>query len=67
MTEGANITIADVRYAGYCSSGARRWFKSYGLDFRDFVENGINEAAFLATGDALAQRVVDVKRERENG
>ena len=55
------ITIQDVRDAGYCASGARRWFEGYGFDFRDFMSNGIDETAFLATGDAMAQRVVDVK------
>lgn len=61
------ITIDDIRNAGYCAFGARRWFEAYGLDFRAFIENGIDEAKFLGTGDALAQRVVDVKAERANG
>ncbi len=61
------ITIQDVRNARYCASGARTWFRSYGLDFRDFMENGITEERFLATGDAMAQRVVDMKRAAANG
>lgn len=56
------ITIQDIRDAGYCASGARRWFAAYQFDFRDFMANGITEDAFLATGDAMAQRVVEVKR-----
>lgn len=57
------VVIQDVRDAGYCSSGARRWFEGYGFDFRDFMANGIDEGKFLATGDAMAQRVVKVKHE----
>lgn len=67
MSDSARITIKDVRGAGYCASGARRWFEGYGFDFRDFLANGIAEETFLATGDALAQRVVDVKRARDDG
>ncbi|MGN5375792.1 hypothetical protein [Sphingomonas hankookensis] len=61
------ITIQDVRDAGYCASGARRWFESYGFDFRDFMQNGIDQERFLATGDAMAQRVADLKADRANG
>lgn len=61
------ITIQDVRDAGYCASGARRWFESYGFDFRDFMQNGIDQERFLATGDAMAQRVADLKAGRANG
>lgn len=61
------ITIQDVRNAGYCASGARRWFESYGLDFMDFLHNGIEITRFLGTGDAMAQRVVDVKQELVDG
>lgn len=58
------ITIDDIRRL-HCVRGARRWFEQNGLDFRDFLENGISEERFLATGDALAQEVVDDKRARE--
>ena len=59
------ITITDIRQAGHCVAGARGWFHSYGLDFRDFLKHGIDAETFLATGDALAQQVVDRKIERE--
>lgn len=61
------ITFQDVRDAGYCASGQRRWFEAYNLDFRDFLKNGITEERLLSTGDALAQRVVDMKLERAGG
>jgi hypothetical protein len=61
------ITITDVRMAGLCASGARRWFEAYGLDFRDFVTNGIDAEVLLATGDAYALRVVEFTRSRRNG
>lgn len=59
------ITIKDVAAAGYCGLGARRWFESYGFDFRDFIQNGIAEDKFLATNDAMAIRVATLKRERD--
>lgn len=61
------VTIDDCRKAGHCPSGIRRWFEHYGFDFRDFLRNGIAEDVFLATGDAHAERIVMLKRERDGG
>jgi len=60
------ITITDIRNAGHCVAGARTWFREYDLDFRDFLKNGIDSETLLATGDALAEQVVQRKIEREN-
>lgn len=59
------IRIDDIRLAGYCVSGARGWFKDHGLDFRDFIRNGIPASEFIAKGDQLAVTVVERKKERE--
>lgn len=61
------ITIDDVRKAGYCVSGARRWFQANNIDFADFIKNGMDADEFVTRGDELAQIVVDKKVERENG
>jgi hypothetical protein len=58
------ITIDDVRLAGHCVAGARDWFGRHGLDFRDFIRNGVEEQKFLAAGDALAVEIVKAKRDR---
>lgn len=58
------ITIADIRRAGHCTSGARRWFEAHGLDFAAFLKDGIESEEFVTKGDALAARVVDLKRRR---
>lgn len=52
------VKISDVRATGHCVLGIRRWFDSVGLDFQDFMQNGIEEERLLATGDGLAKRVV---------
>lgn len=59
------ITIDDIRKTGHCTRGAKLWFQKYGLDFRDFVQNGIEADVLLATGDQLAQQVVDAKRAKQ--
>lgn len=67
MTDAPDhITFDDLARAGYCASGARRWFEANNLDFRDFIANGIDADVLLATGDALAERVVALKQERNN-
>ena len=57
------ITVTDCRRAGHCATGIKQWFDSHDLDFRDFLKNGIEEEKFLATGDAMAVRVVALKRD----
>lgn len=60
------IFIDDIRKAGFCVSGARRWFIDHGLPFNNFLREGIDETTFLERGDEMARLVVERKREREN-
>lgn len=65
-------TIPYFRAApGFCLPKARTWFKRHGLDFRDFLDNGIPAETLLATGDGMAQALVRWAREcteaRANG
>ena len=43
---------------GFCRGGARDWFRAHGLDWDDFVRNGIAHEAMEATGDALGLALV---------
>ena len=63
MKEDVIVTIDHVRAAGLCVHGARTWFARHGLDFRAFLANGLPASVLLATGDAMAARVVDVARQ----
>ena len=57
------IYPVDVQRAGYCISGARKWFRVRGWDFRDFVKNGISAELLLSTQDAMAIRTVEMARD----
>lgn len=35
------VTMKEIRVAGFCSRGARKVFNSSGLNWQDFLENGI--------------------------
>lgn len=64
------ITMNDVVKAGHCASGARRWFHDHGLDFHDFMKNGIPADLFISNGDALSEQVVRhtlKRREKDSG
>ncbi|MCR6497102.1 hypothetical protein LJB71_14800 [Thermomonas sp. S9] len=63
MSQDVTVTIAHVRAAGMCVHGARTWFARHGLDFRAFLREGIPAQVMLATGDAMALRVVEVARQ----
>lgn len=65
MTERTTIVrMVHVRQAKMCSSGAREFFERHGLDWQDFLNNGIDAEKLRATGDAMAIQVVKVA---ENG
>nr|WP_207185993.1 hypothetical protein [Rubrivivax gelatinosus] len=44
----------------YCSRGMRLFFARHGLSYGAFLREGIPAEQLLATGDAMARRVVDV-------
>lgn len=58
-------TIPSRRGRGYCRNGAKALAKRHGLDFRDFVRNGIEAETLEATGDAFALALVAWARECE--
>lgn len=62
MTEPLLVTIDHVRASGLCVPGTRAWFARQGLDFRAFLREGIAADVLLATGDAMARRVVEHAR-----
>jgi hypothetical protein len=62
MSTDVLVTIAHVRAAGLCVHGTRTWFARHGLDFRAFLREGVQANVLLATGDAMALRVVEVAR-----
>jgi len=48
-----------VRQCGFCLiPGARDWFVANGLDWRDFVRNGVPASTLLATGDPMATQAI---------
>ena len=59
------ITMNDVRACGMCSSGARVFFERHGLDWGDFLKNGIDVETVTKTGDAMALTVVEWVHGRE--
>ena len=58
------ITMRHIRAAKMCSRGAREWFDRHGFDWSDFLKQGIESEKVLATGDAMAWRVVEVANGR---
>lgn len=58
------ITMNDIRAAKMCARGTRAFFQRHGLDWTDFLKNGIPAEKLAATGDPMALQVVEVARER---
>ena len=64
MKTNVIVTIDDVRAVGLCVNGTRVWFARHDLDFRAFLREGCTAETLLATGDAMALRVVERARIR---
>lgn len=52
-----------VGSTGLCHRGARAWFARHELDWLTFCRDGLPASALLATGDAIAARVVEHARQ----
>lgn len=52
------VRMKHVRAARLCSGGTRGWWRDHGLDWSDFLANGIPAERLAATGDPLALRAV---------
>jgi len=59
------ITIADLRACGICPD-ARKWCDKHGIDWRDFVTNGVDVETLRSTGDNLSvvDRLENAAKER---
>lgn len=58
------VTLQDARALRYCSRGIRQFFARHGLDYSDFLRNGIPARDLRATGDAMALKVIEVAHGR---
>ena len=65
MSTSVIVTIDDVRAVGLCVNGSRTWFERHGLDFRAVLRKGLDAETLLATNDAMALRVVEHARTRQ--
>lgn len=54
-----------MRELEYCNKGGRVFFKKHNLDWAKFVDEGIEAEKLIATGDAMALKVVE--RAKEHG
>lgn len=50
---------------GFCTRGARVWFRDHGLDWSEFVHHGIEAETLRATGDGLALKLAEWAEQSE--
>ena len=53
------IYMSDLRKAKMCARGSRAFFLSKGLDWQDFLTNGIDLEVAEKLDDAMVQQVVE--------
>lgn len=66
MSDELRVTIADARAEGFCVFGVRRWTKTHGIDFENFLRNGLSVADLRAQcpDNAFVERVIAAAEER---
>ena len=62
MTQETKVTMRHIREARMCSKGTRAFFEAHGLDWNEFLREGIDATKLEATGDAMAIKVVGVAK-----
>lgn len=67
VTSEPHVFMRHIRQAKLCAGGTRTWWKDNGLDWTDFLKNGIPGEKLLATGDPLARRPVEAARAERDG
>ena len=55
-------TMKHIRACRMCSRGARAWFDRHGLDWTEFLKQGVPVEALEQTGDAMAIQVAAAAR-----
>jgi len=65
--EPGTVYAVDIRNAGlwYCVAGSQTFFKRHGLNFRDFLNNGISFQKLEATGDSMALKAIACAKQRQ--
>ncbi len=53
------IYIKHARACGYCARGVREFFRRHGLDFDEFLREGIESEVLLSTKDEMAYAAVE--------
>ena len=59
------VYMSDIRAAKMCSSGTRAFFERHGMNWSQFLKEGLPAEEFEKTGDAMALQVVEVARGRK--
>ncbi len=59
------VTHEDIRALKYCNRGARQFFERHGLDWSDFLVNGIGADRLRQIDDAMAAMAIERAERRE--
>lgn len=65
MSQELIVEMKDIRAAKMCSRGTRDFFNRHGMDWSKFLKEGLPASEFERTGDAMALKVVEVARGRQ--
>ena len=61
------IKMEHMRGCMMCRQGVKKFFEDHGIDWKDFLKNGVDEKVLLACKNALSDKVVEFARSLSNG
>lgn len=58
----SKVYLDDLRRDLICTNGLKAWFGQHGLDFRDFIKNGIEREKLVDIDCELMREVLNERR-----
>lgn len=56
------VRLSHFKACGYCGRGIRAWFARHGLDYSEFLRDGIDASILESKDDAMVNKAVEVAR-----
>ena len=59
------VRVEDLRTVRFCHAGARGWFARQGIEWQEFLQEGVSAERLRATGDEVVEVAIRAAEARE--
>lgn len=66
QSKKVRVTLLDCRASGcFCVEGGKAFFEKHGLDWKQFIRDGIDADELAKCNDAMASKIIEVAYGRQ--